>query len=459
MSKKPLEIPHKMPVRKDAPYAPGSNERSKGQRLSGTRRAPQSRRPKQEAAPQKNPFAIGIRTMRFVSAVCAILLLFGLGFYSVPIVLDDTGFIEAQYTALKTDEKTGIPVPDLSRATDALFDYMRGSRDSIKVSVTRDGQVVDDLFWHDKEIVHMEEVRTLWRNLIVLATVGLLLSAALFTLIGMYGERKARLRSVGAGMLTGTALFTGVVALTVVWAISDFNSFWTVFHFLIFPSSFFTYAGGGFSVETYNALNWVFEPDFAMIRILDELFLPLVLRVGIFLGAETVAVFVAALILFRKGRRLSPPVSTLIEETVVEQEDPFEAVPDAPDLVLQHRLQNASLRQKKKLMEELRRVPGEAAASDEAPAPAIQRDPSAESEWARRPEQTDAANKAEKPKRSAKTKKPSDPPQSDKIDTAASDTDSTPDAPKSDKAYKAQVEPSPASTSESDETASKESDV
>ncbi len=320
-----------------------------------------------EENPKKNKGMIRRGLMRTLSAIAAILILFGVGFTSVSVVLDDRSFVEEQYTALGTDDEMGIPIPDLSKATSALFDYMRDRRENIRVSVIENGVQIDDLFYHEKEIIHMEEVRTLWRNLTLLSTGGLLIAAGLLVLVVLLGERNARLRSVGAGLITGTAIFTAFILLGGLWAISDFNSFWTAFHFIIFPDSLVTYLSGGMSVEVYNSLNWVFEPDFAMIRMLDELFLPLVLRVGIFFAVEIALLLIIAVFVYLRGRKLEQSDSALVEETIVETRDPFETIEDAPDLVLQHKLQNASLKQKKKLMEELRKVPGEADDSEPEP--------------------------------------------------------------------------------------------
>ncbi len=297
--------------------------------------------------------------IRFAAAVVVLLLLFGIGFIGVDIIISDTDFIEQQYVELRTDEKMGMTIPDLSKATTALFDYMRGRRDNIKIAVKMNGTDVDDLFYHEKEVVHMEEVRALWRGLTAFVIVGIALALGLLAAILFFGQHNTRLRSTGAGFLIGTILFAAVMITAAIWAISDFNSFWTVFHFIIFPDSLITYLSGGMTVETYNSLNWVFAPSFAMIRMLDELFLPLVLRASIVFGVEIVAFLLLSLLLYNRGRKLSQAGSDIVEVREIVDQERYEKVDDAPDLVLQHKLQNASLKQKIKLMEELRRDPNE----------------------------------------------------------------------------------------------------
>ena len=297
--------------------------------------------------------------IRFAAAVAVLLLLFSIGFIGVDIIISDTDFIERQYVELGTDDEMGMTIPDLSKATTALFDYMRGRRDNIKIAVKMNGVDVDDLFYHEKEIVHMEEVRALWRGLTAFAIVGTAVAIGLLAAILFFGRHNNRIRSTGAGFLIGTLLFATIMITAAIWAISDFNSFWTVFHFIIFPDSLITYLSGGLTVETYNSLNWVFEPSFAMIRMLDELFLPLVLRASVVFGVEIIAFFLLSLLLYNRGRKLSQAGSDIVEVREIVEQERYEKVDDAPDLVLQHKLQNASLKQKMKLMEELRRDPNE----------------------------------------------------------------------------------------------------
>ncbi len=302
---------------------------------------------------------IKTRWIRLLSATAALLMLFSLAFWGVSALLEDTDLIDEQYTALGTSEEMEISVPDLSRATIALFDYMKGRRDSIKVSVRQGGQEVEDLFYHPKEVIHMEEVRDLWRTLVVLSVFGIAIAGGCIAAIIFFGHRNNRIRATGTGLITGALVFAGIILAALLWAVSDFQSFWTVFHFIIFPSSLIQYLAGGLTVEAYNSLNWVFESDYAMIRMLDELFPVLVTRAGIVFGVETILILFAGILMNRRGRKLDQAGIEIVEVRNVSAEERYVPVDDAPDLVLQHRLQNSSLKQKKKLMEELRKTPEE----------------------------------------------------------------------------------------------------
>ena len=303
--------------------------------------------------------------IRIAAAFAAFLLLFGIAFFTASTVLDDGMFIETEYERLQTDQETGISIPDLSLATRALFDYMKGRRENIRISVRVDGTEVDDLFYHIKEVIHMEEVRALWRTLTIAAILCIGIAIALFAAILFFGRHNTRLRNTGAGLIIGSGTFAGLIALAGLWAVGDFNSFWTVFHFAIFPRSLIEYIAGGMTVEAYNSLNWVFDPSFAMIRILDGLFPPLVLRCAIFFAVEIAVVLAAGILLNLRGKRLDQAGSDIVEVREVQEETRYKDVADAPDLVLKHKLNNASLEQKKKLMEELRKPPEEREPEDE----------------------------------------------------------------------------------------------
>lgn len=302
---------------------------------------------------------IKTRWIRLLATAAALLTLFSVAFWGVSALLGDTDLIDEQYTALGTSEEMGISVPDLSRATNALFDYMKGRRDSIKISVRQDGQEVEDLFYHPKEVIHMEEVRELWRTLVIFSVLGIAAAGGCVAAIVFFGHRNNRLRATGTGLIIGSLAFAGIILAALLWAISDFQSFWTVFHFIIFPSSLIQYLTGGLTVEAYNSLNWVFESDYAMIRMLDGLFPVLVMRAGIIFAVETATMLLAGILMNRRGKRLDQAGLEIVEVRDVSAEERYVPVEDAPDLVLQHRLQNSSLKQKKKLMEELRKTPEE----------------------------------------------------------------------------------------------------
>ena len=126
--------------------------------------------------------------------IATLVLLFSAAFFTVSLILKDGDAIEQKYKELEVSELVGIGTPDLSRATTALLDYMRGDRVNIKVEAKVNGVDEKDVFFHEKEIVHMAEVQTLWLGLEAFAKLGAPAAAALL-LIGV-GERLLRAEAV-----------------------------------------------------------------------------------------------------------------------------------------------------------------------------------------------------------------------------------------------------------------------
>lgn len=283
----------------------------------------------------------------FLITVATLLLIACMVFTTVALTLRDAGYIETLYDANDVDVSEGISLPELSKATETLFDYMRGERDDIVVSVTVNGTVVSDLFSHEKEIVHMAEVRTLWRNLTVFTFVGGAASLLLFFVGGAIGVAGKRLRAFAHGLLIGGCIFGVLVLVIAFWALLDFDSFWTIFHFILFPRSLFQYVAAGASPEAYNALNWVLSSDCVLVTMLTPLFAPLVTRIALFAAGELAAVLALALILRAVTKPKVAPVPTIA--AVAPDPDEPKPVMNAPNLVLAHRLRNASVSKRKEL--------------------------------------------------------------------------------------------------------------
>ena len=104
--------------------------------------------------------------------LATLVLLFSVAFFTVSLILKDSDYIEEKFKELDVSTQMGMSVPDLSKVTGALLDYMRGERVNIKVDAKVNGEDLPDVFFHEKEIVHMAEVQTLWLGLETFAKIG-----------------------------------------------------------------------------------------------------------------------------------------------------------------------------------------------------------------------------------------------------------------------------------------------
>lgn len=269
-----------------------------------------------------------------------LILLFSVAFFTVSLILKDGDYFEQLYKEKNVSNQTGIGTPDLSRATDALLRYMRGERANIRIDVRKDGEEVPDLFFREKEIVHMAEVQSLWLGLNGFAKFGSIAAAVLLLVGILLMQRGTRRALISSGMFWGTGVFGGVLAFMGIWAVLDFDSFWTVFHFIIFPKSLIQYLSAGATVEAMNNLNWVLPAESDMIRILLPIFPPLVFRCAICVVLEIAFVALVAVFVrfaWRKQGKPSP-----IADIVMIEHDENEPMPiEGPDLVLSHKLRNA----------------------------------------------------------------------------------------------------------------------
>ncbi|MBR3037406.1 MAG: DUF1461 domain-containing protein, partial [Clostridia bacterium] len=281
--------------------------------------------------------------------LATLLLLFAAGFHSTALVLKDSDYIEEQYQKQNVSELMGMSVPDLSAATEVLLSYMRGERENIHFAARVNGAELENIFYHEKEVVHMAEVQSLWLGLDAFSWYAVMAAAALLVIGIALPERGKRRPIFGSGVIWGAGIFGGVLVFFGAWAIMNFQSFWTVFHFVLFPGSLFQYLAAGATPEALNELNWVLSSDSIMVNMLMPIFPGLVLRCAIFVIAEIAFVLLIGLMVRFIGRK---KVTEAVADIVTVEHDANEPVAiDGPDLVLAHQIRNAPVSKR----EELRR--------------------------------------------------------------------------------------------------------
>ena len=289
--------------------------------------------------------------------IATLLLLFSAAFFTVSLILKDNDLIGKLYKDPEIREQaeaaTGIDRPsELENATIVLLEYMRGERVNIKVGGTVDGTPRDDLFSIEKEVVHMAEVQTLWLGLEAFAKFALPVAVVLLAVGFLLIERGKKRAILSSGLFWGCGILGGILAFLGIWAILDFSSFWTVFHFLIFPKTLFRYLSAGGTVQAMNELNWVLPSNSIMVNMLTPIFPSLVLRCTISVVLEIAVLVIAAVFIrfaWRKQNKPSP-----VADVVVIERDENEPIPiKGPDLVLAHTLSNVPVSKREEV---LRRV-------------------------------------------------------------------------------------------------------
>lgn len=152
---------------------------------------------------------------------------------AVDVCSFDRGFFEKEYEKAGTAESIGMSGEDLMRSTDALLDYLQGERDDIAVEAVIGGSERE--VFNEREILHMVDVRALYRGALaarnVMAAGGAVLLALSFLLArGHFRQLCRHGFPYGIGL---TLTLTAVVAVT---AALDFTAFWTAFHEFFFTN-------------------------------------------------------------------------------------------------------------------------------------------------------------------------------------------------------------------------------
>ena len=259
-----------------------------------------------------------------------LLLLFSAAFFTVSLILRDSDLIGNLYKKpeirRQVEAATGIErQAEMENATIVLLEYMRGERTNIKVGATVNGAQQDDLFSIEKEVVHMAEVQTLWLGLEAFSKLALPVAVVLLIAGFLLIERGKKRAILSSGIFWGCGILGGILAFLGVWAVLDFSSFWTVFHFMIFPT--------------------------------------IVLRCGISVISEIAVLAITAVFIRFAWRKQDMP--SPVADVVVIEHDENEPVPiKGPDLVLAHTLSNVPVSKREEI---LRRVKnGEPAAEKQS---------------------------------------------------------------------------------------------
>ena len=145
----------------------------------------------------------------------------------------DYNFFKNEYQKLNTAESLGMSQDDLMSATTTLLDYLKEERDDIKVMVTLSGNQMEA--FNTKESAHMIDVRALYQNALMVRNIALIVSViSLIYLI--VKQRKGMILGFCSNYIKVAILFGFAIALLAIWAIADFDAFWTCFHEVLFTN-------------------------------------------------------------------------------------------------------------------------------------------------------------------------------------------------------------------------------
>ncbi|MBR5521406.1 MAG: TIGR01906 family membrane protein [Oscillospiraceae bacterium] len=165
-----------------------------------------------------------------ISCICLMLFMI---LFSVFTVVNTESFYTNQYRKNNTTADTGMSMEDLDKATVMLLDYLNDQRDDLDMQAEEFG-VMSETF-DEREKTHMIDVKNLYR--FAARTMYTMLAVALAILGVMISRDKAGLL---AGISDGAKFALGfALVMTIGFAlmfIFDFNTFWTLFHHVVFTN-------------------------------------------------------------------------------------------------------------------------------------------------------------------------------------------------------------------------------
>ena len=223
------------------------------------------------------------RTAGIVTAFCLMIILF---ITSVEAVVYWTpGYFEKEYAKYNVlDSLPSMTMDDLLHVTDEMMDYLRGDRDDLHVTTTMGGEQRE--FFNEREIAHMEDVRSLFLKALSIRRICLVLGAGLLILMAATKARMGRV--LPPFLCMGTGLFFALITVLGLIISTDFTKYFIMFHHIFFTNDL-----------------WILDPATDMlINIVPEgFFMDTAARIALLFGSLSLVLFGVCLLLTVRNRR------------------------------------------------------------------------------------------------------------------------------------------------------------
>lgn len=223
------------------------------------------------------------RTAGIITAFCLMIILF---ITSVEAVVYWTpGYFEKEYAKYNVlDSLPSMTMDDLLHVTDEMMDYLRGDRDDLHVTTTMGGEQRE--FFNEREIAHMEDVRSLFLKALSIRRVCLVLGAGLLILMAATKARMGRV--LPPFLCMGTGLFFALITVLGLIISTDFTKYFIMFHHIFFTNDL-----------------WILDPATDMlINIVPEgFFMDTAARIALLFGSLSLILFGVCLFLTIRNRR------------------------------------------------------------------------------------------------------------------------------------------------------------
>ncbi len=202
---------------------------------------------------------------RFLTALltvlASIMLIIAMLVVSIEMFALNSSFYKNEYKKLSTASSIGISEQDLERVTDVLISYTAGKAPTLDVQAQIAGE--EQEVFGEREKAHMVDVQALYIGARNVRTICLI-AAPIFILLAFFVSRAKALKIFCKSFLITSGVFLGITAALTVFAVVDFNSFWTSFHHVFFTNDL-----------------WLLDPntDVLIMMVPEQFFFDLVTRI------------------------------------------------------------------------------------------------------------------------------------------------------------------------------------
>jgi len=180
------------------------------------------------------------------------------------------------FAKYRISQVTGIINTQLDEVAQSMADFLDGKKPSLQMTLRVNG--TDRLLYNQKELVHMDDVRSIISTFKILQTVAILsiLAAGAFVFAALGLRRLLR------GILAGAIATVSLMGVLAVWALIDFNSLFYLFHLVSFSNDL-----------------WLLDPtrDYLIMMFTESFFYDAAIMVTATIMAEAVIVGLVTLVI------------------------------------------------------------------------------------------------------------------------------------------------------------------
>ena len=141
--------------------------------------------------------------------IASLLIITAVLFTSLQFCMNQRDWYYKTYVKYNTDKQTMMSNEDMTEAIFRLVDYMEGRVDSIQLSVTEAGRVVE--MYNRQEIDHMVDVRALYQAWRAVRTYGGILAVIIIAVCMATLQKGERIGMLCRGFLIAAAVFGAVL--------------------------------------------------------------------------------------------------------------------------------------------------------------------------------------------------------------------------------------------------------